>query len=735
MKNIWIVFLLMTALCSEVEAQTSKMRIDGKPEKLTNEMVGVRDVNGRICAALQVISDMDGFKYDSYNGVVRVDDEPGRDMVFLSPDERVVEVFKTGYEPLKMILSEYGIQLNAKEVWKIKIVGDAKTGDALPVTFLTEPKDAEIKIDGNAVRSGTPIKLSKGKHEMLIAKQGFKTIKKVVTVDEKHVLFNAALEPVELQEVVFKSEPAEAAIFLDGVEKGATNEGLYLFPGEYGLKLIKEGYLEVGERITITEGRKNEFFYKLVKNSGTLSLSVMPADATIFINGKKTEKRRPELLPGDYDIRVFKSGYVEKREKLRIERGKTLRKTYVLEKNSGTLILSITPAAAEVLINREDYSGRNRVELAPGSYKLEISKDGYEGVTETLNLKRGQRLPKTYRLKEKTGKLFFSIKPLTARVSLKRNGKTLQNWTGMKKLDLQVGQYELECLSGGYAGETREVVIRKGKTEIVKVRMKKSAVSDREPRNASPGRKGLTGKGFEMVFVEGGTFTMGRRSVTVSDFYIGKYEVTQKEWKAVMGNNPSRFKGDDRPVERVSWYDAVEFCNAKSRKEGLSECYRIEKNVKDENNESKYDKKKWKVTCDFSAKGYRLPTEAEWEYAARGGAKSRGYKYAGSNNIDEVAEYEGNNDKETKPVGGKNPNELGIYDMSGNVWEWCSDWYGSYGSGSVSNPTGPSSGSYRVGRGGSWFNDASSCRVAYRSNSGTPANSGSGLGFRLVSPR
>lgn len=189
-------------------------------------------------------------------------------------------------------------------------------------------------------------------------------------------------------------------------------------------------------------------------------------------------------------------------------------------------------------------------------------------------------------------------------------------------------------------------------------------------------------------------------SVTVSDFYIGKYEVTQAQWKAIMGDNPSYFKncGGNCPVESVSWNDVQEFIKKLNAKTG---------------------------------KKYRLPTEAEWEYAARGGTKSKGYKYAGSNNIDEVAEYEGNNDTKTKPVGGKKPNELGLYDMSGNVWEWCNDWYGDYSSSSQTNPKGPSSGSDRVFRGGSWFYDAGRCRVANRSYN-SPNCSFNFLGFRLV---
>ena len=232
-------------------------------------------------------------------------------------------------------------------------------------------------------------------------------------------------------------------------------------------------------------------------------------------------------------------------------------------------------------------------------------------------------------------------------------------------------------------------------------------------------------KGF--VFVQGGTFQMGSNSgdsdekpvhtVTVNDFYIGKYEVTQKEWKEVMGSNPSYFKGDNLPVEKVSWYDAVEFCNKKSEKEGLQKCY-------SGNGKS--------ITCNFNANGYRLPTEAEWEYAVRGGNKSRNYKYSGSNTIGDVAWYSSNSGSKTHQVGTKQANELGISDMSGNVWEWCWDWKGSYSSSSQTNPKGASSGSYRVLRGGRWAYVADLCRVASRSSYGAPVYSDFVIGFRLV---
>ena len=221
---------------------------------------------------------------------------------------------------------------------------------------------------------------------------------------------------------------------------------------------------------------------------------------------------------------------------------------------------------------------------------------------------------------------------------------------------------------------------------------------------------------FEMVHVEGGTFRMGATEeqgedayddenpvhrVTLSSYLIGKHEVTQALWEEVMGSNPSYNKqGGDYPVEHVSWDDCQEFIEKLNARTGME---------------------------------FRLPTEAEWEYSARGGNRSKGYKYAGSNNLDEVGWYGDNSDEHTHPVGRKKPNELGLYDMSGNVWEWCQDWYGDYTEESQTNPVGPQSGKWghRVLRGGSSWRNARLCRVSCRLNY-DPGYRNDNIGLRLV---
>ena len=279
--------------------------------------------------------------------------------------------------------------------------------------------------------------------------------------------------------------------------------------------------------------------------------------------------------------------------------------------------------------------------------------------------------------------------------------------------------------------QAQDVVIRRNTTTTTTT-TSTTTVSKPKPKprhapSAPAASQTFTANGvsFKMIRVNGGTFTMGATSeqesdaesdekpahqVTLSTYYIGETEVTQDLWQAVMGSTVAQQRdkankewslrggGGNYPMYYISWEECQTFISRLNSLTGRS---------------------------------FRLPTEAEWEFAARGGNQSRGYKYSGSNSLGNVAWNTDNSGNETHPVKQKSPNELGLYDMSGNVWEWCQDCYGSYSSSSQTNPTGASSGSYRVYRGGSWGNDAGDCRVSVR-NDYAPDARGDYLGLRLV---
>ena len=316
-----------------------------------------------------------------------------------------------------------------------------------------------------------------------------------------------------------------------------------------------------------------------------------------------------------------------------------------------------------------------------------------------------------------SGSKIFSIKSNTAwAVSSDKNWCSVSPTSGSGDGSVTVSVDENTSTSSRTATITVESATIKSTLAVTQNGVTPTPTPASQDRSFTVG--GVT---FKMIAVEGGTFTMGAtneqgddardsekpiHSVTLSSYSIGETEVTQALWQAVMGSNPSYFSGSNKPVECVSWNDCQDFIR--------------------------------KLNA-LTGENFRLPTEAEWEYAARGGNKSRGYKYAGSNTIDNVAWYDNNSyakgenssDYGTHNVATKSPNELGLYDMSGNVWEWCQDWYGDYSSGSQTNPTGPSSGSRRVSRGGCWRGNAGGCRVSDRHDY-APGNRYYYLGLRLA---
>ena len=508
--------------------------------------------------------------------------------------------------------------------------------------------------------------------------------------------------------IVVESNVARADVLIDGVKKAVTDSSCKatiddVMVGSHNLKLSFNG---ITAEQTI-EVKKGSISFHLDVDQSALEpqyvvFSVTPDNAVVIVDNQHhtlTEGMVMLVRPrGTYNYTITAAGYHSQSGTFTVA-GQKVEKFITLKADAANVTITVADGA-EIWVNGSlKGTGRWSGMLSSGTYIFEARKAGHKSTTLSKTITSASA-NQSYALPAPTpivGKLAISSTPLMADVTL--DGKPVGR-TPIDIPNLLVGSHTVKISKSGYADNTQTITISEGKTTTVSPTLTKGG------GNASIGN-------IEMVYVAGGTFTMGAtaeqgsdayddekptHSVTLSDFYIGKYEVTQAQWKAVMGSNPSYFKGDNLPVENVSWNDIQEFIKKLNAQTG---------------------------------KRFRLPTEAEWEYAARGGNRSKGYKYSGSNSIGDVAWYYDNSSSKTHPVGQKTPNELGIYDMTGNVWEWCQDWKGSYSSSSQTNPTGPSSGSYRVLRGGSWSDIARDCRVSYRGYD-IPDYRNSNSGFRLA---
>ena len=451
------------------------------------------------------------------------------------------------------------------------------------------------------------------------------------------------------------------------------------------------------------------------------ALTVTPKNAVVTIDGNQqtvsTDGEYSAMLPyGSHTYKVEAGGYISKSGSFTISNSDMTPINVSLVSAMATVSVTCPTPAVSLYVDKKSvgmipWTGS----LKEGMHLVEVKKDGYRSQQRTINLSQQQKLDVAFtELAAIQGNLSVNYKPFGADVYIDGNkiGQSPRVFNG-----LLVGNHKVEIKKDGYGTESKQVNILEGQTATLAGMLStNTTVSTATGSTLSgntitiPVKNGIS---IDMVRVEAGTFTMGataemkepyddekptHRVTLTNDYYIGKYEVTQALWQAVMGNNPSSFKGDNLPVEQVSWNDCQKF---------ISQLNRI------------------------TGKTFRLPTEAEWEYAARGGNKSRGYQYSGSNNLSDVAWYTDNSGYKTHTVGTKQPNELGIYDMSGNVLEWCQDWYGIYSSSSQINPTGATSGSDRVNRGGSWLYDARDSRSSYRYEIMPNCRIGS-LGVRLV---
>jgi TonB family protein len=582
-------------------------------------------------------------------------------------------------------------------------------------------------------------------------------------------------EEIPTQWLLINTNPPGADVYINDQAAGKTPYQNELAVGKYTWRVQKELYLNDAGVVELVAGtQKQKIDLTLKPNYGTVQLSSTPENgATVTLNGMETGKVTPcvfEKLPvGDHAITVSRDMFATTTERITLTAGETKPLSISMNPTFAGISLSTEPIA-DIYINGEfkansKWQGR----LNPGIYTFEAKLDKHQSAIEKQTVTIGQPINLTLRPTPKTGNLKVMSAPFEA--TIKIDGKEMGQ-TPVTLKNLLIGDYSIEISLPGYATAIEKVTITEGQTATInstlqngreitvnsnptgvtlfvdnvsvgltpwqgnlifgnhnlRIEQEDKKVEKQISLSQTGGEttftlslvpQSITEKvnkfGVDMIDIKGGTFTMGcineqsncednekpAHEVTISDFQIGKYEVTQKQWIEIMGNNPSFNKSDNLPVEQVSWNDVQDFIKKLNQKTG---------------------------------KKYRLPTEAEWEYAARGVPVAEPVEatlYSGSNNIDEVAWYSGNSGSTTHPVGQKKANGLGIYDMTGNVWEWCSDWYGNYSSENQINAQGASKGIYHVIRGGSWGYDPQICRISYRGNY-SANDKHDFIGFRLA---
>lgn len=528
---------------------------------------------------------------------------------------------------------------------------------------------------------------------------------------------------METATLIIRATPDDAEIYIDGEKVGAGFVRKAVSIGvEHRYKVKSENYFPKEGVEIFTKNIEKTLDIDLEPNFGWITVNSDPEGADVYVDGKKvgvTPYVFEKIKRGNHKVEIKKERFATYVQMVSIQNGEqnTDLENVILEAEDvayGFLSLYATPDGADITIDGV-FKGKTpqTLELVVGKHDVILMRTGYNPSRETVEIEEGETKVINVVL----------VQSRSISISTDKEGDKIfvdGKYVGKSPLavDLSFGQHEVYATRGGAENETNLVSIIKNdgvKTAKGVINVEQvGTINHMELKLLGDEVYTVNGVTFKMIAVRGGTFVMGMSSsvdeeakgdetplhkVTLSDYYIGEFEVTQSLWKAVMGSRKGSFKGPELPVESVSWNDCNKF---------------IEK------------------LNELTGGNFRLPTESEWEYAARGGEKSKGYKYSGSNVVDDVAWYtKTTHDSGTKPVGAKMPNELGIYDMSGNVWEWCYDLYDYYKILSVSDPKGPEKGDGRIVRGGSWYIEAQNARCCYRSHR-KPGTADKYIGFRLA---
>ena len=716
MKKIGICWLFLFFNVYMLQAQILAFKDDFKLEE--NDMDALIhhykiDQNGNKMAIIKMVNPNKGFAFDIGSiGDALVEEKKGETWVFVPQNTKRITV---NHESLGVLRNyEIPLEIEAGRVYSVTLISGTVKKEVVeaPPDFIkinSIPEGADIFINDIPLNKKTPLtnhSIAIGEYTITLSKPLYYNYKRSVTIkpneDNK---FTFTLRPNfgSLQCIADK-DLQDAVIFIDEEEKGSLNKLITpIKTGTHTLLIKKELYADYTTKFTIADGEAKQLNIALTPTFGTILINTNPANSTLFINKEKQPINTVIKKPaGNYFIEITNEKYYTIAKNIELTQQQQYTETITLTPKTGNIEIITTPDEAEVWLNNIKQTRTTPMvirDVMVGDYGVEIKKNGYTTLQKNIIVKQHETA-KINEILTNTKTIQIQTNPANAQIQI--DGKNI----GVSPINYEFkidNNYNIKINKENYKQLNETIFITENVNKLPIYNLEKNIVLPE----------------IEMVFVQGGTFNMGctyeqgndcsddekpAHQVMLSDYYIGKYEVTQGLWKKVMGSNPSNFSdcGDDCPVESVSWDDCQTFISKLNQ---------------------------------LTGKKYRLPTEAEWEYAARGG---RGVarivqqtKYAGSNALDEVAWYDGNSDGKTHTVGTKKPNALGVYDMSGNVWEWCNDWYDKYSISGVKNPQGAKAGSYRVIRGGGWYYLGYSGRVSYRYNS-FPGNSLSTCGIRLV---
>ena len=718
-----IILMAVMSMSSAIAQELSVKSFSEKSNDISASTSRRLDNNGTPCALVKVQLASSGALFEG-NVMGTVEYKTSEYWVYMPQGSKRLTVKLEGYLPLAVEFADYGISsLEPRTTYQLVITGVATKTQPQDeprtqtgwIRLDSEPSDAAVYIEGNYAGQ-TPYggKYPFGNYTYRVEKNKYHASTGTISLQTNKVEKTVRLAPA-FGSVRVTDNVGGAKVLIDGNPTSETTPcTLREVPsGTHQIAVQKDKYAPYSQNVAVSDGEETLVKAVLEARFATITINTM-SGAQILVNGRSEGRARieRELMEGYYDVEVRLEHHKPASRQIQVEAGKSQEITLNPTPIYGSLDVTSTPFDAAITIDGQSYGETpNTIDrLLEGEHTVVLTKSGYAAETQTVTIREGQTSTVTATLRN----------GCPVRVTASKSGARVyvdgeEVGTAPYSGTLTFGSHTLYAIADGKRSQEQEIVIRQGETAIRNVELSFSA-------NKTFTVNGVT---FEMVYVEGGTFTMGAtseqgsdaysyekptHSVRLSNYYIGQTEVTQALWEAVMGETVSQIAtrngwntdgvGGNYPMYYVSWNDVQDFIRKLNAKTGQT---------------------------------FRLPTEAEWEYAARGGSKSRGYKYSGSNTLGNVAWYDDNSGSKTHPVGTKQANELGLYDMSGNVWEWCQDWYGDYSSSTQTNPTGPYNGSLRVLRGGSWLNSARHCRVSDRFYI-NPLNRYNYSGIRLVLP-